>query len=65
MKKYVTVYKGVAKDIQESRIFEPKIRVSSYSTIRPFGCNEVRNINSEIEVCMKLTVFAYVCKIDR
>ncbi len=27
--KYVTVYKGDAKDIQESRIFEPKIKVST------------------------------------
>ncbi len=26
---YVTVYEGVAQDIQESRIFEPRIRVTT------------------------------------
>ncbi len=57
--KYVTVYKGDAVDIQESRIFEPKIQVITVQFIL------LGYVNFETVDSIKPTVLNYICKIDR
>ncbi len=56
----MTVYKGVAQDIQESRIFEPKIKVITVQFILWIMSTSKLWIRS-----IKPTALNYICKIDR